>query len=362
MPMVEYTKFISEKRRSVPTPDDIQHEGQAVFGTFDKEFANLNMLKIHHPTAFPSFLNEKKLTRWEALEVEMKEGSLVVGLANMGISANMVTTFFDRRSNILYSWTATPSPKKANIASNLLNGSVTEIETKNFGIRFTNNFQDGKARIVGHHSDKNGQSISFEFEVTRVSKPSIVSIPFGSNRPLYTQKDLFHAEGSLSLNGETFVSDDHTMAVIDDHKGYYPRRMHYDWLTFMGNSKQGQPLGFNLTKNQSIDPQNYNENLIWLSGSSSLLPPVHFAYSAPTKKFISAAKTPTVWTVMDEHDMVCLKFTVKGVYKMIVHALVIDIQYFVVYGSIDGYLRKENGEKIEFKDAPGIGEDKTMLV
>ena len=40
--MGEYSKFISEKRRSVPTPKDLVDEnGKVVFGTFDKEFETI---------------------------------------------------------------------------------------------------------------------------------------------------------------------------------------------------------------------------------------------------------------------------------------------------------------------------------
>ena len=39
--MREYSKFISEKRRSVPTPKDLVEDGKCVFGTFDKEFETM---------------------------------------------------------------------------------------------------------------------------------------------------------------------------------------------------------------------------------------------------------------------------------------------------------------------------------
>ena len=30
------------------------------------------------------------------------------------------------------------------------------------------------------------------------------------------------------------LTDENTTALIDDHRGYYPRKAHYDWLTTMG--------------------------------------------------------------------------------------------------------------------------------
>ena len=44
--MGEFSKFISPKRRSVPTPKHLVEDGKCVFGTFDKEFETMDFLKI----------------------------------------------------------------------------------------------------------------------------------------------------------------------------------------------------------------------------------------------------------------------------------------------------------------------------
>ena len=101
-------------------------------------------------------------------------------------------------------------------------------------------------------------SIEYEFKMERLSKPSVVSLPFpySNNRALYSQKDFFKITGKLKINGEEMLTDENTTALIDDHRGYYPRKAHYDWLTTMGkfniNNKK-QYFAFNLTHNQSTD-------------------------------------------------------------------------------------------------------------
>ena len=64
--MGEYSKYISEKRRSVPTPKDMVTDGKSVFGTFDKEFETMDMIHIKNPTASKEKLNYLKFTCWEA--------------------------------------------------------------------------------------------------------------------------------------------------------------------------------------------------------------------------------------------------------------------------------------------------------
>ena len=362
--MGEYSKFISEKRRSAPTPQHLVEDGKCVFGTFDKEFETMDFLSIKNPTEAPDFLNGIRLTLWEATEVHLKEGYMLTAVCNMGMFGVALTLFYDKRTKKIYSWQEKLSPAEAVISPNLINGSVTRAQRKNFRIHYVNNFQDGRADVEGFFEGKNG-TIDYNVELTRISKPSVVSIPFANpeerHRPLYTQKDFFQAKGYVTLNGKTYETDDNSTAIIDDHRGYYPREMHYDWATFMGNLyHNGKEIKFaiNLTQNQSVDPENYNENLIWFENEISILPPIQFTKSKPTIEFDGKA----VWQIKDEHDMVNLEFKILNVFDMVTHAMpIINIEYFIVFGEFNGYVRDENGTKYEFKHIPAMGEDKSVV-
>ena len=235
--MGEYSKFISEKRRNIPTPRELVKNGKCVFGTFEKEFATMELEKINRPTSVPNFLNKYKLTLWEAVEVHFEEGVLVGGICDMGIIGIGFAILYDKRLKKVHSWSTNFNRNQIVIAPNLLNGSTTKGESKDFLLGFVNNFEDGKCHFAGHQKDE-VNSIEYSFDLTRLSKPSIVSIPFADparqNRPLYSQKDFFQATGTLKFNGETFHTTEVSSAIIDDHRGYYPRHAHYDWITTMG--------------------------------------------------------------------------------------------------------------------------------
>ena len=186
--------------------------------------------------------------------------------------------------------------------------------------------------------------------------PSVVSIPFGKNRPLYTEKALFKVKGSLTLNGETMTADENTTAIIDDHRGYYPRKMHYDWVTTMGLTDQGY-MGVNLTRNQSVDQEQYNENLIWKEDGNSLLPPVHFSRTPESRDFSGSGE----WHVRDDHHMVHVDFVVRNQIAMIIRAGIVTADYHVSFGEMRGWVRKEDGTKIVLDGMMGMGEDKSML-
>lgn len=362
--MGEFSKFISPLRRSVPTPAHLVEDGKCVFGTFDKEFQTMDFLKLKNPTDAPDFLNPIRLTLWEATEVHLKEGYLLTAVCNMGLFGVALTLFYDQRLRKLYQWCENIPAHKAVISPNLINGSVTEAVGKKYRIHYVNNFQDGQCDLDGFYEGKDG-TIDYNFKLTRLSKPSVVSIPFSKpeerHRPLYTQKDFFKAEGTLTLNGHVYETTEVSTAIIDDHRGYYPRHMHYDWTTFLGKHEENgksQFFALNLTSNQSISPEDYNENLIWFENDTSLLPPIHFTKSKPTIDFDGHAQ----WEIKDEHDMVNLTFDIYQVFNMVVHAKpVANIEYFILFGELNGYVRDEDGKKYEFHHTPAMGEDKDVL-
>ncbi len=362
--MGEFSKFISEKRRSVATPRHLVEDGKCVFGTFDKEFETMDFLKINHPTDAPDFLNPIRLTMWEAAEVHLKGGHLLTAVCNMGLFGVSLTLFYDHHTKKLYHWTETLTPAEAVISPNLIKGSVTTAKRRNLRIHFSNDFQDGRAIVKGFFEGKDG-TIDYHLSLHRISKPSVVSIPFADpkdhHRPLYTQKDFFHAKGHITVNGRLYETDDDSTAIIDDHRGYYPREMHYDWATFLGKLEhKGKEIffGLNLTENQSFEPEHYNENLIWFEGETSILPPVTFTKETPTAEFSGRTR----WHIQDEHDMVNLDFDLFQVYDMVTHAKpVINIDYFIVFGEFNGYVRDENGEKYIFNHTPAMGEDKSVI-
>lgn len=374
--MGEYSKFIDPLRRAVPTPESmVDEKGNCAFGTFDKEFKKMELLKLKKPTKAPNFLNRLKLTLWEATEIHLKNGVLLAVVCDMGIFGKTMNVFYDKRTKKVYCWDTNLPSKETVIAPNLIDGAVAEAHTPVSFVKYVNNFQDGKCHLSGSHKGKcfidsksysEEPTIEYDFELTRLSKPCVVSIPFpySNNRPLYSQKDFFKVSGRLVINGEEMLTDEQSCGIIDDHRGYYPRRAHYDWVTTMGvHEADGEKkwLAFNLTRNQSIDQEKYNENILWLEGKTSILPPVAFTRSVESADFIEKGGY-SEWTVKDEHDMVNLKFKVYNLNAMIVHAVVVNIDYYITFGELEGYLRDEDGKKYVLDGMLGMGEDKSLLL
>lgn len=348
--MGKYKNYISPRRHTVATPKKLVKKGKAVFGTFDKEFESMDLESCVKPIHrfFPQVFNRFRLTLWQACEVHLDNGVLLAAVSDMGLFGIILHVFFDKRSRKVSSWKSILRRSEMTIAPNLLAGNTSEAETKNSFIRFVNHFESGYCRVEGGHSDKE-RTLEYAFELERVSLPCVVSIPFGPNRPLYTQKDLFRAQGSLKIDDETFTSSDQSTAVVDDHKGYYPYNAHYDWLSTMGRRGE-EYFGINLTRNQSIDQEKYNENMIWLDKAISPLPPVNFQRN----------EDGTVWQVQDRHDMVRVKFKRADQFHLDINAGLIKVDYAIAFGELSGYVRDLEGKSYVLDGMMGIGEDKTL--
>ncbi len=353
---MDFKSILSEKRIPVDTPERIIDEtGRAAFGTFKKEFKVLNCLDINHQSPYlPDFSNWFRRSMWEAVEINMKDYIFLLGINDMGIINTGLICCYDKKKKSLVYWRETlqKSRKQIKIAENLLDGTVTESKGDNVKAKIVNHFECGEAYISGEAFNSKKGFINFNFELERVSLPSVVSIPFGPNRPLYSQKDLFKCKGYMELNGERIETDPDCTAIIDDHKGYYPYWSHYDWLTTMGKREvdgKMQWFAFNLTRNQSMNQTDYNENLIWFDGKTSRLTPVRFEHLEYNK-----------WRVKDVYGMVDVIFDIGDRCIIRLPAVVIDVNYHITFGEISGYVCDEDGNKYILDGMCGIGEDKSM--
>lgn len=351
---MSFKEYLAPERIPTATPADVVDEnGRCIFGTFDKEFEKMNFLNAEKPSVLPNFMNKTRLTLWEACEINFEDIVVLTAVCDMFYMGTVLTLVYDKKTKVVRDFQEILIPSsKAVISRNLLNGAQSFSKGKNANVRFINNFEKGEAIVSGHAEGKNGV-ITYRVKLKRVSLPSIVNIPFDDNRPLYSQKDIFHAEGYVDFNGRRYYSDDDSTAIIDDHRGYYPRHAHYDWVTTLGkNTVNGEKqfFGFNLTRNQSVDQDKYNENLIWFEGKTARLTPVVFKH-----------EKDNLWHVVDTQGMVDLYFDIGDKFLMRVAAKIIDINYYVTFGELRGYICDEDGNKYILDGMTGIGEDKSLI-
>jgi hypothetical protein len=182
-----------------------------------------------------------------------------------------------------------------------------------------------------------------------------VCMPFAHNRAMYSHKGLVPAEGRLSVGAEQHqlsLADSHLL--MDDHKGFYPRVMRWDWLTAAGRDRKGRLIGFNLTRNQCVLPEQYNENGFWIDGELHLLPAIQV--DRPERR--DRGRHPGErWTARDRRGLVRLGFEIEVDGRVDVNALVIQSKYRGPFGRFTGHLADGAGAELELDGLFGMGED-----
>lgn len=362
--MSQFPDYICSTRNPAPTPDSIAHEGKIRYGTYDAPFKNLNMLEIAKPCGakMPDCLKGGRLTEWEAFEVAMDEGALISAVYKVGPIGFSIFVWYDKQDNKVYTWMNFVPKRKAHVASQLVSDKCY-CKTKNSEFTIENDFLNGKASAKGFTKSKIGEfSVDMHFE--RISPPSNCVMPLALNddgsfrHPLYSEKDFFKANGTITLNGRAYFTNSRSVGIIDDHKGFYPFHSHYDWLTTMGQiDDEGEKkyFAFNLTRNQSIDQHQFNENIIWIEDKSYPMPPVVFTHETRSDK-------KNVWHVKDETgmDLVNVTFTFEHSFKMPTPSNI--CHYLLPFGTLSGYVTDTNGKRYNLDGMLGIGEDKTTNI
>ena len=351
-------KIISKKRIPVSSPEKIvDNNGKFIFGTFNEPLKYINMLDAKKPCKIPMprMLKNSRLKNWEAVEVAFDEGFMTCATYEAGAIGFNIMMFFDKTEGTVYSWKQTKKIAKVTSHMTLID-SIKALKTFKSDFKIKNNFEKGKVKFDATIKNKKYGKAECHVEFTSCSDPSVVVIPFGENQALYTQKELFKVKGTLKFGDKTYIANERTTGIIDDHRGYYPYKMHYYWLTGMGTKKingKDTQIGFNLTQNQSINPFDYNENLLWLGNESYTLPPVKF-------KILDNKK----WNIKDDFGMVDVTFTPVDYHVERMWALLIDVDYKAPFGTkVEGYIKTSiDGEKIDVSGLHYMGENKKLYM
>ena len=110
-------------------------------------------------------------------------------------------------------------------------------------------------------------------------------------------------------------------------------------------------IGFNLTQNQVIHPERYNENCLWINGKIHPLPPVSF--SRPHG-------VDNTWLIKDEYGMVDIEFTPEAAGKGDMNLLVLKAYYRGPVGGFKGFIRDSGNKRHPVDGCFGMGELKRL--
>lgn len=351
-----------------PTPPRLVEDGRLHFGTFDRPFEQTNAIDadILPGVPVPRALRSLRLKEWQAFQFGNAHCFVHVALFNAKVLAMVQLKIHDRASGRTVSIEKKIGPWALSLPTTMLD-SQTVYRSGGDYVGFRNELAHDRVTIVIDlaATRRSPRVVGSLTARTAGCEPMVVSMPFADNRGMYSHKGLVPVEGRLQVGDQRLdfdLADSHLL--MDDHKGYYPYVMRWDWLTAAGRDDDGRLVGLNLTRNQCIEPERYNENGFWIDGKLHLLPAIELhrdgegGSSRPRQLDESQQSPPLdVWTARDRDGRVDVRFEVEIDGRVDVNALVIQSKYRGSFGRFYGRLVGEAGAELELDGMFGMGED-----
>lgn len=332
-------------------PERLVDGGQQVFGRFDGPVGSANLLDAPY-LGLPRPLRWLRLKEWQAFQISTPRLFANVALFDAKLMSLLQVKVYDRERKRKLLREVKLRPGSFKVADQLL--------------RSTNRYGDARGRLAFDNRFYRGY-VEIELDVpagdgcprlagkltvhTERGASQVVSLPFAGDVGMYSHKGMFPVDGELHVGDETHVlRDGEALALMDDHKGYYPYVMKWDWVTSATYDASGRALGFNLTRNQCREPARWNENCAWIGERIGRLPAVTFERER-------ARQPGERWRIRDRDGRVDMTFepTVPGDVK--VQAIVVESRYRGPFGTFSGRLEPEGLEPFSVDGWFGMGEE-----
>jgi hypothetical protein len=341
-----------EYKRSVnKSPKYIVERGKFKFGNYNKAIENVNMLDALNPLGkkYPVWFNNIRLKEWEAFQAGNDKVFIFGAIYNAKLSSIVCLMIYDRVRNLSIRIRKFTLPRKTSIGKGMLDSQTSYI-SNNFLMKIKNRVKEENIEIqCTIHDYRSVPYLNLKLLAHHSTEPMVTCMPLGENRAIYSHKNFMPMEGFLCIDEEKIVFNTlDSRMIIDDHKGFYPYKLEYDWVTGWGMSDDGSVIGFNLTDNQVTDKENYNENCLWHEGKVHPLPPVKVERIYIPKE---------VWYIKDNYEKVNIVFYPEEKMEIKFNYILIYSDYEAPIGAFEGFFISDN-KKIELVECFGMGEKK----
>lgn len=322
-------------------------DGKFNFGTYNKPLKNINPLESKiSKLPFPKVIKNIRLKEWNAFQLGNDRFFIFIAIMDIKKIVQFIINIYDKYENKSYQYEKKITPWSIKIPNSLYNSNLIyksssiNIEIKNelnkdfLKLQFNINKNEDLPNIVGSFT-----------ALTEGTQPMVAAIPFNNYNGMYSHKRNCIMEGNLIIGDNSYEFEkDKSFFIIDEQKGYYPYIMKWDWVTASYYNDEGDLIGFNLTKNQSLDEEIYNENCIWINENIYLLPPVKFYRDEGT------------WYIYDLDDVVNLSFNPIIENRINKNILFVHSKYNGPFGLFNGHV-KLTDRKVIIKEVFGMGEN-----
>jgi hypothetical protein len=340
--------------REIQAPRDSPIEnGVPLTGTWNKAFAQIDLLSIHRPYSWPipRWLRNYRVKEWENFSVQDKHFYLEALLGNFKLFQVAQVFLYDKETKKSYIFNKIIAGNSWRMPNNLHNASV-ECRASGFFFRI--------------HTWLNAKTIKLDLDIAATKKqpaltvhlaysmgssdttPVAVSLSFSERRNMYAFKSLSAVRGDIVLGDRhVTLNQARCMGLFCDYKGFFPYRIKGIFCEGMGFDEEGRRYGFHIVENQARDTRKNNENALWVNGKFTPLPPV---------KITMPDDPESDWVIQDLDGMVDLVFSPKENKRFISNFLISRGDFFVQMGYYNGMLVSNENKQIHVRNQWGTGE------
>lgn len=329
-------------------PAALVEAGEVHLGRWTGPLARTSLLDAPY-YGLPRALRRWRLKEWQAVQLATPRLFVNLALVDAKLISLLQVKVHDHARGVKHLHERKLRPGAFTPTTQLLDSRLAYAD-RTSALAFTNQLAHGRVAItLACAAHGGGPALRGDLELhTDAGASQVVNLPF-AHGSIYSHKGLFPVRGELVVDGERHDLSD-AVATIDDHKGYYPYVMNYDWVTSLWRGDDGVARGFNLTRNQVIEPARWNENCVWQGDRVATLPAVTFTRERERQP-------GELWRVRDREGRVDLTFepTVAGDVAM--NAGVIESRYRGPFGRCRGRLEPDGLPALVVDDRFGMGED-----
>lgn len=166
-----------------------------------------------------------------------------------------------------------------------------------------------------------------------------------SSRCCATWLSTMNLKGRLAIAGEKADESKGTGMMILN-RAYYKMHSKSTSVYVLGKYKEKNIQFYLKTSNMdAADSDSYNSNILIIDGKKTALPPVYMTHPFGISKN---------WIIQDTESMVDLTFTPISINSRTLNLIALRTVYSSMYGTFEGVLLSEDGEKIILKNFPGL--------
>lgn len=336
-------------RKIQKSENSLVADGKVRLGNFQGPFKTINPLEYNQLWGMttPKWFRNMRLKEWQAFQLWAKDYFVFGAVYNAKLGGVVVFTIINTRT-MEKSLVFQPVPAfKTKVANGFFN-QISMANTSQVSLTIKNQLEQNRLVVEARNKV---DSVSFNGTAFHIYEPLVTVMPFKKNRFVYTQKSLMPCEGTLKTGGKDIVfKRNEGLFMLDDHKGFYPRHLVYQWATAAWY-EQNQACGFNLTQNQAEKPEEFSENCFWFQGRVFVLPPVTFK-PMPEK---------SRWHITDAFGMVDLQFHFKWIHSFQMNLGLIKTNYLAPFGHFTGIIKNAN-QTLRVNHVFGMAEDKNYTI